>query len=619
MWSDRFVCDTMRCSRVLQRSIVEGMKSMRNHNQYFRLLQDRKELDSLRERLKDSRYRQIFHIQPYTGLLNDPNGFIRHHGVWHLFYQWCPWGAVHGLKHWYHVKSTDLVHWKEVGLAIAPDQACENEGAFSGTAITEGSNTETTISGELLSERSNSETKGLIPSLSETVENGMIRERSDKPDGSGQSRRGASGIRIFYAGNQRDTDGRLVPNVCTAKLYDDGRVEKMRHALIPPHPDYTHDQRDPQIVRTADAYYIIMGARTKADRGCLLLYSSDQLTAGWKFVGQLRVPGYENFGSMWECPSIMQLGEWDILIFCPQNLLLSGRGRTPHHNVYLLGRMDWEAGVFQPQGEYHVLDYGFDFYAAQCAAGTESGEPLILSAWMGLPDASYPTDSEDWSGCLTIPRQLTIEQGHLMQRPAAAMQDLRGNDQVLWGEEGGIQEDEQELRVREREVQDQHSEYLNQNQEQLDGKENLIKQIAVELPRSCEVLIQMEERQDRDGRIYNKKGQDCKELIRLFAKPDHTGGLCVTYDAVKRILMVDRSTLTHRFQIDQGESRAIPLRGALRSLQCYIDHSSLEIFVNDGEAVFTTRIFPTEEEGYLICSPEKMMIHTVKVWEMAPM
>ena len=34
-------------------------------------------------------------------------------------YQWCPWGAVHGLKYWYHVTSGDLIHWQNAG--IGPD------------------------------------------------------------------------------------------------------------------------------------------------------------------------------------------------------------------------------------------------------------------------------------------------------------------------------------------------------------------------------------------------------------------------------------------------------------------------------------------------------------------
>ena len=78
----------------------------------YRVLKDPQELWGLYCRTRESRYRQTFHLQPVTGLMNDPNGFVWHDNQWHLFYQWCPWGAVHGLKYWYHIVSGDLVTWK---------------------------------------------------------------------------------------------------------------------------------------------------------------------------------------------------------------------------------------------------------------------------------------------------------------------------------------------------------------------------------------------------------------------------------------------------------------------------------------------------------------------------
>ena len=82
----------------------------------YRVLKDPEEIRELHERIVKSDYRQTYHIQPPTGLLNDPNGFVWHDGVYNLFYQWCPWGAVHGLKYWYHTCSRDLVNWYNVGV-----------------------------------------------------------------------------------------------------------------------------------------------------------------------------------------------------------------------------------------------------------------------------------------------------------------------------------------------------------------------------------------------------------------------------------------------------------------------------------------------------------------------
>ncbi|VEA67795.1 Sucrose-6-phosphate hydrolase [Serratia plymuthica] len=39
-------------------------------------------------------HRPAWHLAPSVGLLNDPNGFIQHKGVYHLFYQWNRWVAT---------------------------------------------------------------------------------------------------------------------------------------------------------------------------------------------------------------------------------------------------------------------------------------------------------------------------------------------------------------------------------------------------------------------------------------------------------------------------------------------------------------------------------------------
>ena len=73
----------------------------------------KEEYDALKQQVSQCCYRQTYHNQPITGLLNDPNGFSYFNGEYHMFYQWFPLGPVHGVKYWYHTTSTDLVHWLE--------------------------------------------------------------------------------------------------------------------------------------------------------------------------------------------------------------------------------------------------------------------------------------------------------------------------------------------------------------------------------------------------------------------------------------------------------------------------------------------------------------------------
>lgn len=468
----------------------------------YRVLKNKEELRELHDRTVKSDYRQHYHIQSVTGLLNDPNGFVFHNGLWHLFYQWCPWGAVHGLKYWYHTVSENLVTWKNAGVCIRPDTFFDNKGAYSGSAL---------------------------PT--------------------------AEGVWLYYTGNHRDEDWTRKPYTCLVNLKDDGAAEKL-DPLFGMNGDYTEHQRDPKIIynKEKDKYYIVLGAQTKDKRGCVIIYLSDSPTSGWSFAGELKVPGFESFGDMWGCPSIETISGYDVLIFCPQHLKVPGRGEAVHHSGYLLGHMDWDSLTFTPDNtSFHVLDFGFDSYAAECAANPDDKNKATLVAWMGLPDASYPTDEEDWSGCLTLPRELRVRDRRLIQQPLDGLRALRGRT--------------------------------------VDHEADDI------LPRVCEMEL--------IGR-----GGDLS--LTLFSKADGTGGLTVVYDDAAKEITVDRSGMNRRFNTCWGEQRTRPLPKGLFHLRVFIDRSSVEIFVNDGDAVFSSRVFPEKGEERWQLSGDA----SVHIWEL---
>jgi fructan beta-fructosidase len=77
-------------------------------------------------------YRPQFHYTPAMNWMNDPNGPIYYKGQYHLFYQYNPSGSQWGNISWGHAVSPDLVHWKELPLAIPQDA---NEYVFSGSVV----------------------------------------------------------------------------------------------------------------------------------------------------------------------------------------------------------------------------------------------------------------------------------------------------------------------------------------------------------------------------------------------------------------------------------------------------------------------------------------------------
>ena len=66
-----------------------------------------------------SEFRPSYHITPGKHWMNDPQRPILLDGVWHYYYLYNAGYPKENGTEWYHLTSTDLVHWKEEGLAIS--------------------------------------------------------------------------------------------------------------------------------------------------------------------------------------------------------------------------------------------------------------------------------------------------------------------------------------------------------------------------------------------------------------------------------------------------------------------------------------------------------------------
>ena len=79
--------------------------------------------------------RPAFHLSPYCGWMNDPNGFSYYKGEYHLFYQYNPYDSCWDTMHWGHAVSKNLLDWKYLPAALAPDTPWDEGGCFSGSAV----------------------------------------------------------------------------------------------------------------------------------------------------------------------------------------------------------------------------------------------------------------------------------------------------------------------------------------------------------------------------------------------------------------------------------------------------------------------------------------------------
>ena len=81
------------------------------------------------------KFRPAYHHTPLYGWMNDPNGMFYKDGVWHLYFQYNPYGSQWENMTWGHSTSRDLIHWETQPLAIEADWLGS---IFSGSCVTNG-------------------------------------------------------------------------------------------------------------------------------------------------------------------------------------------------------------------------------------------------------------------------------------------------------------------------------------------------------------------------------------------------------------------------------------------------------------------------------------------------
>jgi beta-fructofuranosidase len=314
-------------------------------------------------------HRPGYHFLPPANWINDPNGLIEWNGEYHLFYQYNPFGGFHANIHWGHAVSADLVHWRDLPVALAPTPGGPDAGGcWSGCAVDDHG----------------------TPTL-------------------------------VYTGVSPQT-------VCLATGSPD-LLTWTKHPANPviaaPPPEWAaatgEDFRDPFVWRAGDGWQMVIGARNGSAGGLVLRYTSPDLVH-WTYAGVLlagNAAQAEPFwtGAMWECPNFVVVDGTPVLIVAAP-AKVSGL----LYALYFAGPFDGAAFTPQTQG---IVAYGYSFYAPQVLRRHDGRQ--VMYGWLIDDRPAEVGKAAGWAGCLSAPIELTWgAEGRLHFAPAAELNQLRG-------------------------------------------------------------------------------------------------------------------------------------------------------------------------------------------------
>lgn len=445
--------------------------------------------------------RPDFHVTAPVGWINDPNGFSEYRNQYHLFYQHHPYSDAWGPMHWGHCTSGDFIKWETLPDALAPDESFDEGGCFSGSALE-------TEEGHAL----------VYTGVTEREENGKKRSYQNQCLAFGDGK-----VYKKFAGNPV-IDGNQLPEGFSRE-----------------------DFRDPKIWFDNGSYFLVAGNRKSDGLGQVVLFRSPDLK-DWQYVTVL-AENDGTYGTMWECPDFFALGNQHILIVSPQDMrAVENKFYNGNHALYFLGQYNKTNCQFD-YNEGVMLDYGPDYYAPQTLL-TSDGRRILI-AWMQSWDINIKPAEQRWNGMMTIPRELSLVDGHLYQQPVRELENHRVNPVI----------------------------YKNA---EISGEVSLpgIKGRTLEL--TAEVL----------------SGDFEKLTIHIAHNEEYTS--CFTYNQEEQSIEFDRTySGMRRDAVSQRKMKLDNPQSTLK-LRLILDKYSAELFVNDGYQVFSATFYTPLEADEIV-------------------
>ena len=320
-----------------------GEKKNTGSIQYFTCWKELKETNSFDSSNRE-KYRPLYHHTPPYGWMNDPNGIFYKDGVWHLYFQYNPFGSQWENMNWGHSTSRDLIHWTYEGIPIQPDALGV---IYSGCCVVDKDNVAGFGKNAVIAFYTSAGTSQ-TQSIAYSLDNGKTFTK--------------------YAGNP----------IVTSNV-----------------PDF----RDPKVFWNEDTqlWYLILAAGQQMN-----IYSSKNLK-DWTFESHFG-EGYGNHNGVWECPDLIKMGNKWVLL-CNIN---PGGPYGGSATQYFVGHFDGHKFTCESAPTVTKwLDYGKDQYATVTFNNAPNGR-IVAIPWMSNWQYGNQVPTLQFRSANGLPRELGL-------------------------------------------------------------------------------------------------------------------------------------------------------------------------------------------------------------------
>lgn len=331
----------------------------------------------------DQPYRPQFHFSPREHWTNDPNGLVYFEGEYHLFFQYNPFGDEWGHMSWGHAVSPDLLHWKQLPVAL-PEQ--DGIMIFTGSTVIDSRNT------------------------------------------SGFCTNGKPCMVAIYTGHTPENGSHPALQTQNIAYSNDRGRTWTKFSGNPVLNLNMSDFRDPKVIWSDASKQWVMAVSLPNDHK-VRLYGSSNLKQ-WQPVSEFGPAGAT--GGQWECPELFELAiegsnetRWVMKVGLNPGALQGGSGEQ-----YFIGRFDGTRFTNENPASLTLwTDYGKDCYCALTFNNLPRGHAPVMLGWMDNWQYAAALPTTPWRGQMTIPRKLSLRKTpdgiRLVQQPVDELKKLR--------------------------------------------------------------------------------------------------------------------------------------------------------------------------------------------------